>query len=156
MSYSHHVDAMNGDVPIKEHWYRCDITGELIYEGWPRIHIDGTDVDISFDAVQQVIMPWYVKAAPVPFEMLVGDMKMRCGIRRDRRWPISASIRASVIIESGGKCVKCGSTERLQIDHIVPVKNGGPDDRENLQVLCQPCNLKKGTMSNQQFMSTHG
>lgn len=153
MSYSHSVDAMNGDMPIKEHWYRCDITGEMISEAWPRIHIEGTDVDISHGAVQEVILPWFIKCAPVPFEWVVADMKMRAGIDDPRRPGLPAHIRKEVIASAGGKCAKCGATERVHVDHIVPVALGGTDARKNLQALCQPCNNKKGIKSNECFMA---
>lgn len=43
-------------------------------------------------------------------------------------------------------CQMCGSQKLLQVDHIVPIsvdwsKRKDPD---NLQVLCEPCNLGKG------------
>lgn len=44
----------------------------------------------------------------------------------------------------GFKCQHCGSTESLQLDHIIPVSKCGTNDLDNLQLLCQPCNLKKG------------
>lgn len=31
----------------------------------------------------------------------------------------------------------------FHIDHITPLHKGGPDDDENLQVLCQPCHETK-------------
>ena len=43
----------------------------------------------------------------------------------------------------GGACVKCGARERLQVDHIVALRDGGNDVRSNLQVLCQPCHAAK-------------
>lgn len=52
----------------------------------------------------------------------------------------------------GKKCFKCGRTEWLTIDHIVPVSilrdMGVPEaetyaDKENLRLLCKPCNSFK-------------
>lgn len=37
------------------------------------------------------------------------------------------------------KCVK------ITIDHIVPIKEGGSNNTDNLQVLCEVCNKMKGT-----------
>lgn len=38
-------------------------------------------------------------------------------------------------------CVKLGSD--FHVDHIMPLKLGGPDERSNLQLACGPCNLSK-------------
>ena len=44
------------------------------------------------------------------------------------------------------KCCLCGSTKRLHVDHIIP-KSKLPTsrwlDKDNLQVLCEDCNLGK-------------
>lgn len=40
-------------------------------------------------------------------------------------------------------CVRCSSSEKLTIDHIVPVKHGGSDELSNLQILCRSCNSRK-------------
>ncbi len=42
------------------------------------------------------------------------------------------------------KCVNCGITENLTIDHIKPVSKGGTDNFKNLQILCGSCNSSKG------------
>jgi hypothetical protein len=41
------------------------------------------------------------------------------------------------------KCVVCGSTNELQIDHITPLANGGTNDIFNLQTLCKKCHFEK-------------
>lgn len=54
--------------------------------------------------------------------------------------------RLKQLIERYGKlCLRCGDTNDLQIDHVIPRAAGGPDDFTNLQILCRPCNQAKGT-----------
>jgi 5-methylcytosine-specific restriction endonuclease McrA len=43
------------------------------------------------------------------------------------------------------QCVWCKSTERLTLDHIIPVMDGGLPEKTNAQTLCHPCNLWKST-----------
>jgi len=45
------------------------------------------------------------------------------------------------------RCLYCGSTENLTIDHIIPWSRGGGSAYGNFQVLCEPCNFAKGTFS---------
>lgn len=40
-------------------------------------------------------------------------------------------------------CEWCKATEKLVLDHIIPVSCGGTYERRNAQTLCQPCNLWK-------------
>ena len=49
------------------------------------------------------------------------------------------------IIEAAKCCAHCGATDQLQVDHILAVAKGGKTERNNLQVLCKPCNISKGT-----------
>lgn len=60
------------------------------------------------------------------------------------RAPLPLSVRREVLERDSHRCVKCGSRERLQIDHEFPVARGGNDNIENLRTLCQPCNGSKG------------
>jgi hypothetical protein len=41
------------------------------------------------------------------------------------------------------QCAKCGATEKLELDHIVPRFAGGTTERTNAQTLCRTCNRKK-------------
>ncbi len=61
----------------------------------------------------------------------------------NRREPIPQDIMDKVWNRDGGKCVKCGSKENLEFDHIIPFSKGGATTYRNLQLLCKKCNLKK-------------
>lgn len=57
------------------------------------------------------------------------------------RKPISKQLREETLKKYGEKCVICGSTKNLQIDHIIPVIRNGTNEADNLQVLCKTCNI---------------
>jgi 5-methylcytosine-specific restriction endonuclease McrA len=45
----------------------------------------------------------------------------------------------------GGRCLQCGSDEKLTWDHVVPLSRGGQHSLMNLQRLCRQCNARKAT-----------
>ena len=57
---------------------------------------------------------------------------------------IPSSVKAEVWKRDGGKCRKCGSTNNLHFDHIIPFSKGGSSlVAENIQLLCARHNLGK-------------
>jgi hypothetical protein len=61
----------------------------------------------------------------------------------DRYVPVAVKI--SVWRRDEGKCVECGSKEKLEYDHIIPISRGGSNTERNVQLLCEKCNRKKFT-----------
>jgi hypothetical protein len=57
---------------------------------------------------------------------------------------IPSFVKAEVWKRDGGKCRKCGSTNNLHFDHIIPFSKGGSSlVAENIQLLCARHNLEK-------------
>ena len=69
------------------------------------------------------------------------NMEKLEGVSRE---PISESVRLFVWQRDKGQCVKCGSREKLEFDHIIPVTLGGGNTERNVQLLCEGCNRSKG------------
>lgn len=77
-------------------------------------------------------------------ELLEEDSFLTNRIDRDRnREPIPQDVMDKVWNRDGGRCVKCGSQEGLEFDHIIPFSKGGANTYRNLQILCKNCNIEK-------------
>lgn len=77
-------------------------------------------------------------------EFQVAAIKSAALEPRYQRCPIPTSVRVKVWERDEGRCMKCGSRQKIHIDHIIPISKGGSDTVENLELLCQVCNLAKG------------
>jgi hypothetical protein len=56
---------------------------------------------------------------------------------------IPQEVKDLVWKRDNGKCVICGSNEKLEFDHIIPIAKGGSNTYRNIQLLCETCNRKK-------------
>jgi 5-methylcytosine-specific restriction enzyme A len=66
---------------------------------------------------------------------------------KPKRNPIPGVLRHEVFHRDGYRCLECGATNHetsLEVDHIIPVAQGGTDELDNLQTLCRTCNQAKG------------
>lgn len=70
----------------------------------------------------------------------ISNQSIEKGLSRE---PIPQDIMDKVWNRDGGKCVKCGSQENLEFDHIIPFSKGGANTYRNLQILCKKCNIEK-------------
>lgn len=61
-----------------------------------------------------------------------------------QRTSLQKDVKQLVWNRDGGACRACGATTELQFDHVIPVAHGGGNTEANLQVLCGPCNRRKG------------
>jgi len=60
-------------------------------------------------------------------------------------------IKREVHVRDNGTCCECQRvTMNLECDHIVNKAQGGTDDLDNLQSLCQECHSKKSLLESKQ------
>lgn len=59
-----------------------------------------------------------------------------------------------MLCEQDARCAYCGEllSNGYHIDHKLPVCHGGRNDIENLHLTCARCNLRKGTMTHEEFL----
>jgi hypothetical protein len=62
-----------------------------------------------------------------------------------------AKRKAALLEDQGGLCAECGSSVRggFVVDHVRPLRAGGGNQRENLQVLCACCHRSKTSLEAQ-------
>jgi len=64
-------------------------------------------------------------------------------LKIDNRSSIPEEIRHEIWRRDQGQCVKCGSKENLEFDHIIPISKGGSNTVRNIELLCENCNREK-------------
>ncbi|WP_055694242.1 HNH endonuclease [Streptomyces prasinopilosus] len=69
------------------------------------------------------------------FGTVLGPQRQRTGI--------SEALRQFVYERDGYRCVRCGATDDLTLDHIHPWVLGGTNNVDNLRTLCRSCNSSK-------------
>ena len=84
--------------------------------------------------------------------LLFQARQRRIAPTKRRAWP--KGLKEHLVRRQRNRCVYCGrrySAPCLDIDHMDPVAYGGSNDPRNLQVLCGPCNRRKGDQTDREF-----
>ena len=67
------------------------------------------------------------------------------------RKKVTSKTRFNILKRDGFRCNICGKSSddgiKLHVDHMLALTNGGDSSDENLWVLCEQCNLGKGTQT---------
>ncbi len=84
-----------------------------------------------------------------------GKWGVQCRLKKHRRRAmkranggaghVTAQDWRDILAKYGSACLCCGSTAPPTMDHVVPLAQGGPHDKSNLQPLCMSCNNLKRT-----------
>lgn len=112
---------------------------DWIYKGY-RYEVSG---EYSADQFRLLIMEEFDKERRY-FERLKRKFESPDSTESARTRPrIPEQVRIQVWRRDGGKCARCGSRDRLEYDHIVPISRGGSNTTRNIELLCESCNRSK-------------
>ncbi len=84
---------------------------------------------------------------------MISVTRSKLSFAEKERRKMTNSLRYKTMRKDGFSCKLCGvnsETDRLVIDHIIPIAKGGKTELENLRTLCQRCNSGKGTKLDQE------
>lgn len=62
--------------------------------------------------------------------------------------------RVEIYSKTNGHCAYCGCTleySKMQVDHVIPLRKGGADTKDNMLPACRSCNYYKSTLDIEQF-----
>jgi len=83
-----------------------------------------------------------VKSASAIIEQIRISVENGTYIVKHSRY-ITKEVRREVWVRDNGCCADCGSTYKIEYDHIIPVSKGGSNSPKNIELLCLSCNRKK-------------
>ena len=106
-----------------------------------RWHSDNEGLDA--DAVHALLVTRDMRRADRLFRARTIAGKGQLPVPGQRR-ALPSDVKQLVWQRDGGACRLCGNTSELQFDHVTPVCHGGGNTEANLQILCGPCNRRKG------------
>ena len=115
---------------------RADVNAILAAAGEPPLPTADTE-----PRSQGETTPAPLSTSESPQEQRLHEQVSGAPIRR--REPIAEHVRHEVWRRDQGRCVDCGSRERLEFDHIIPISKGGSNTARNLELRCQDCNRRK-------------
>lgn len=87
-----------------------------------------------------------------PLRRRVNELKKRA------KGSVTGGYIGSLLRMQKGKCVICfcAISGGYHVDHIMPIALGGNSDKQNLQLLCPPCNIAKGAKHPVAYMQSLG
>lgn len=128
--------------PLGQEYYPVD--GPWLYRG-TAVQVKGGN-ELSLEEIQLKIKHAVLRHDKA-FDRMQREIEALENIEQAdiaRRERIPDSVRLFVWQRDQGKCIKCGSAEKLEFDHIIPVIKGGSNTERNVQLLCEQCNRTKG------------
>jgi len=107
---------------------------------------------MNYKDVRQLCNKTEIEFKNQSFSNLIKELKRRfLEIKQQRHQPTKEE-RQQLLDKADGCCELCNKVlkKAFDIDHIIPLAEGGTNDSNNLQVLCKPCHFEKTQTEHEQ------
>lgn len=133
------IEWVQAVFPKKTKWMKGLQWGLMFNEHGERTDLDAKELTKRADEL--IADREVTKNSGIYEYLLTGDEK-KLNLRA-----FDDDIKEEVYAEQNGKCAICGKAfdiTKMHGDHIIPWSKGGKTVKENCQMLCTTCNLRKG------------
>ena len=97
-------------------------------------------------------------AMDLAISLMLMTRKNERTVQPTRRVTVPDNVKRGLAQFQEYRCMFCGVRRKLpgfQVDHVNPVVRGGTNETSNLQLLCAPCNQRKGIQTNEEFYARY-
>ena len=136
------------------------VAAERIGRNWAGVDISPMAVELLKQRLLQDQSGWGHEQFPIKDDIgLITNVQnpSRFPVRSDtKKLPSYKIYKRELYGQQEGHCAGCGTIfeiVNLEIDHIMPLSEGGQSNIDNLQLLCGNCNLMKGNRNMEYLMS---
>lgn len=143
----------NDEVRVEEWLQRCSDAAEafafeVITAALPFLDSPEFDGDLTEDTAVQLYRalsatPEGTRVLRALLRQALADGLIRREVVEVGRRPLPRTVRQQVLDRDRGRCVKCGSAQTLEVDHITPYAISRSHHLSNLQTLCGDCHRAK-------------
>lgn len=108
------------------------------------LHVGAEDSELDFWAMEGGFRKKPLSVGPVPYPLFVPprpeNRKCGCTLCPDHARRSKLRSQHTLVQRNAPvlkKCARCRAYHLLELDHIIPISQGGDNDRKNLQWLCR-------------------
>ena len=107
---------------------------------------------MTFKDVRQLCNNAEIEFRNQSFSHLIKELKVRFLDSKPQRHQPTKEERQILLDKADGCCELCKKVikKAFDIDHIIPLAEGGSNEHANLQVLCKPCHFEKTQTEHEQ------
>jgi 5-methylcytosine-specific restriction protein A len=102
-------------------------------------------INIDYKRIKELCDKYQIEFKNQSFTTFINTLKIKFIDEKNGRKHFNQDERNDILILGNNQCNQCkkGIKKHFEIDHIMPLAQGGNNDIKNLQILCKGCHQEK-------------